>query len=296
MATIDYVVPMVFNGDPLWQQDFLKVGRRYNEGNKYEFVRFRSWDTERLLIRCVRTFMPFVRTIYIILARESQKKDWMDEDGIRVVYHREFIPERYLPTFNSRAIEMFLKDIPGISDLFLYGNDDMFPLSPLKEEDFFRDGLPCLHHTERPFPQEPNNFHLAAIGGLNFIASQFGKHYWDTWLKGGHSITPMVKATWQYLWDNYGDVIENSISAFREPHNFNQWLCPWWHHFAGKYVDYAPKRVYATVRKSVEEIVEIIGRDEPGIVCINDNECEPDYMKYANAAKKAIEKRLEDYE
>lgn len=287
---------MVFHSDPLWQEDFRKVGKRYDEGNKYEFVRFRSWDTEHLLIQCVKRFMPFVRTIYIILARESQKQEWMDEEGVRIVYHKDFIPERFLPTFNSRTIEMFLHLIPDISDLFLYGNDDMFPLSPMNRKDFFVRGVPCLHYTEKPFPEEPNNFHLSALNGLNFIAGMFDMRYEKTWLKGGHSITPMVKGTWEFLWENYADVIENSITAFREPHNFNQWLCPWWHYFAGEYCDRSPKRQYVSVRKPVEDIVAVIEGDEPGIVCINDNECEQDFQRYGNAVKSAISKLLENHE
>jgi len=290
---IDYVVPMVFNDDPLWRKDFGKVNGMYNENNLLEFVRYRSWGTEHQLVRCVRKFMPFVRTIYIILARESQKRPWMDEEGVRVAYHRDFMPPKYLPTFNSRAMEMFLKDIPGISETFLYGNDDMFPLSPLSENDFFVDGVPCLHHTEKAFPTEPNNFHLAARNGLNFVAKEFGKHYTGTWLKGGHSITPMLRSTWRHLWGIGGTEIAYSISPFREPKNFNQWLCPWWHHLSGNYIDHAPKRIYASVRKSVEDVVNIISSEEPGIVCVNDNECEWDYRKYARAVSDAIEKVLD---
>ena len=132
---IDYAVPMVFHHDKLWQEDYRKV-RQYDENDLVNFVRFRSWGTERLLIQCIRKYMPFVRTIFIILARESQKQAWMDEEDVRVVYHREFIPEKFLPTFNSATIEMFLHRIPGISDRFLYGNGDMFPLSILSESDF----------------------------------------------------------------------------------------------------------------------------------------------------------------
>lgn len=293
MAVVDYVVPMVFHDDPLWQADFMKAGGRYDEGNLMEFVRYRSWGTEELLIRCVRRFMPFVRTIYIILARESQRKEWMDMEGVRVVYHREFIPKRFLPTYNSRCIEMFLKDIPGISDLFLYGNDDMFPVAPLTEEDFFIDGKPCLHHAPKPLPDSPNNFHIAALNGLNFIAGQFGKHYDKELLKGGHSITPMVKRTWERLWEEHGAEIEASITPFRETCNFNQWLCPWWHHFSGDYVDSHPKRKYTGTRKSVEDVVSALTKDGVQIVCVNDNECERDYMKYGNAVKGAISKLLE---
>lgn len=292
VRTIDYVVPMVFHNDPLWQEDFRAVNHQYDEGNLIDFVRFRSWGTERLLIQCVKRYMPFLRTIYIILARESQKQAWMDEEGVRVVYHRDFIPERFLPTFNSTAIEMFLHRIPGISDRFLYGNDDMFPLSPLSESDFFENDVPCQHHVEAPFPQSPNIFHNMCRNGLNFVAKEFGIKYETTWLKGGHSITPMLKSTWEYLWQRGASEIEASVTPFRESRNFIQWIHPWWHHLSGNYVSHVPRRIYLNVRKSVEDITAAICCDNPGIVCINDNECEEDYMKYGRAVTMAIEEKL----
>lgn len=288
---IDYAVPMVFHHDKLWQEDYRKV-RQYDENDLVNFVRFRSWGTERLLVQCIRKFMPFVRTIYIILARESQKQAWMDEEDVQVVYHHDFIPERYLPTFNSATIEMFLHRIPGISDRFLYGNDDMFPLSTLSESDFFEGNTPCLHHEEKLFPEHPNIFHLASRNGLNFVAKEFDKQYTGTWLKGGHSITPMLKSTWEYLWKRGGSEIEDSISAFRESKNFYQWICPWWHHFSGNYVDKVPKRVYVSTRNSVDDVVKAVSADNAGIVCINDNECVEDYMEYGNAVKNAIENKI----
>ena len=89
---IDYVVPMVFHDDPVWQDEYRSTGYRYDERDLCEFVRYRSWGTEELLIRCVRRFMPFVRTIFIVLSGENQRRPWMDADGITVVYHRDFIP------------------------------------------------------------------------------------------------------------------------------------------------------------------------------------------------------------
>lgn len=290
VRTIDYVVPMVFHDDPLWQQDYKKV-RIYDEKNLFDFVRFRSWGTEHLLVRCVKRFMPFVRNIYVILARESQRKAWMDDDGVRIVYHRDFIPERFLPTFNSATIEMFLHRIPGISDRFIYGNDDMFPVSELNETDFFDGDVPCLHHEEKAFPENPNIFHNACRNSANFAAREFGKRYDRTFLKGGHSMTPMLRKTWEYLWWTGGDDIMRSISAFRESRNFYQWIAPFWHHHAGNYVDRVPERVYVSTRDSVEKVGKgILGCS--GIVCVNDNECEGDYTKYGVAVRAALEERL----
>lgn len=282
---------MVFHDDVLWREDFKKTDRRYDEGNLYDFVRWRSWGTEHLLIRCVKRFMPFVRTIYILLARESQKQPWMDDEGVRVVYHREFIPERFLPTFNSCAIEMFLHKIPGLSDRFIYGNDDMFPLSELKEEDFFHDDVPVQHCAFKPYPSNPNIFHRLCLSGLNFVASEFGQHYDDRLLKGGHGLTSVLKDTCEYLWKRGAKDIEQSISPFREGKNFCQWIYMWWHHLSGNYIDGGAPCRYINTGSSVEEVTAAVSNGK-GVVCVNDNECERDYMKYGMAVKKAIEEKL----
>lgn len=67
-------------------------------------------------------------------------------DRIRVVDHRELFAgfERFLPTFNSRAIISMLWRIPGLSEDFIYFNDDFSLLRPVREEDFFRDGKVVL--------------------------------------------------------------------------------------------------------------------------------------------------------
>lgn len=289
---IDYVVPMVFHDDVSWQQDFNRVGAQYDESRVDDFVRWRSWGTERLLVRCVRKYMPFVRTLYVILARESQKQSWMDEEEVRIVYHKDFIPEEYLPTFNSCAIEMFLHMIPDISDRFIYGNDDMFPLSPLTEDDFFEGDVPCLHEAELTFPASPNVFHRICRNALNFVAKEFGKAYTTTWLKGDHSLTPMLRDTWEYLHTLQAGVVRSTITPFRSSGNFIQWICPWWHYLSGNYVDKMPKQTYVSVKDSVDEVVAAIGREDSGVVCINDNECEQDYMKYGRAVIHAIEQKL----
>src|SRR5690606_24066147 len=56
---------------------------------------------------------------------------------------KDFIPEPYLPTFNACTIELNMHRIEGLSDRFVYFNDDCFVINHLAEEDFFRDGLPC---------------------------------------------------------------------------------------------------------------------------------------------------------
>lgn len=287
---IDYVVPMVFHEDAEWRKNFDKIGSWYDEGDLGSVVRYRSWRNEHLLIKCVKRFMPFVRTIYVILAQESQKQAWMDKEGVRIVYHEDIIPERYLPTFNSQTIEMYLTNIPDLSERFIYGNDDMFPVAALTEEDFFYEGLPCVHYQEVAFPDEPNYFHFGCRNGLNFVAEEFGKKYINTWLKCGHGLTPMLKSTWKHLWERDKE-IEKSLSPFREPKNFNQWLCPWWHYFSGQYIDVVPETVYVSPKNSITEVLEAILSDSSKIVCINDNEALDDYEAFSEIVNRAIEER-----
>ena len=63
-------------------------------------------------------------------------------DKVNYVYHRSIFKEYsdYLPTFNSIAIETMLWRIEGLSEHFLYFNDDVFLARPLKNKDFFYDG------------------------------------------------------------------------------------------------------------------------------------------------------------
>lgn len=290
MGVIDYVVPMVFHVDSQWREDYQRVGGAFTISNT-SFVRYRSWGTEELLVRAIRKNMPFVRDIIILLSRESQRREWMTGKGLRVVYHHEFIPDCYLPTFNSRAIEMFLHKIPGLSERFLYANDDMYPLSRLKVTDFFRRGKPCLHIVEKPYPSAPNGFQQACMSGLNFVAKEFGMSFGKTWLRNGHSVAPILKSTCEHLWEIGGEEIKKSISPFRLSRNFNQYIYTWWQYLSGEYIDYAPPRKYVDVKSTTDDVATAI-REGTGIVCVNDNECVSNYKAYAHAVALALEERI----
>jgi hypothetical protein len=51
-----------------------------------------------------------------------------------------FSDKTVLPTYNSHAVESQLHNIPGLSEHFLYSNDDMFFGRPLKASMFFSPG------------------------------------------------------------------------------------------------------------------------------------------------------------
>ena len=291
---IDYVVPMVFPDDMKWRHDYATANGNYpGDKSALSNVRYRTWVTEHLLIQCIRKFLPWVRNIIILLARPSQVQEWMkSEPQVRVVFHKDFMPADKLPTFNSRAIEMYLHRIPELSDYFLYGNDDMFPLAPIREEDFFQDGLPCLRTTTKAFSPD-NAFHRACMNGINFVGSEFGKQFTTGWLHMGHCTVPMLRKTCQMFWDRWPKQMEQSVTTFRQVQNYNQYIYSWWQILSGQYKDHAPIRDYVSAKlNTITEMVQAI-RMAQGILCINDNEAVEDIRAYADAVRRELEIKLQ---
>ena len=298
--TIDYVVPMIFPDDLKWRHDYATANGCFRDDRSaLTNVRYRSWGTEHLLIQCVRKHLPWIRNVVILLARKSQVQRWMLDEiaatrsgmpHIRIVFHNEFMPQDVLPTFNSRAIEMYLHRIPDLAPYFLYGNDDMFPIAPMPVEDFYRDGLPCLHYRERPFNPE-RAFQVACMNGLNFVASHFDKHFDDHWLRIGHNVVPMVKTTCELFWQRWPKQMQASVTRFRLPKNFNQYIYSWHHILSGQYVDHRAPRTYLSVDADVNDIIQAI-RTADGLLCINDNNSVNDIANLAATIRSEIQKRL----
>jgi hypothetical protein len=95
-------------------------------------------------LRSLAKYAPWMRRIHIVT--DEQRPDWLREHpDIAIVDHTDFIPKRYLPTFNSHVIEAYLHRIPGLAEHYMYFNDDFFLTAPTQPGDFFTaNGLPHL--------------------------------------------------------------------------------------------------------------------------------------------------------
>ena len=289
---------MVFPQDPKWQRDYLAAtGGSRNDRSALSNSRFRSWGTEELLVRCIGKNLPWLRTIYILLARESQAEylsnlNNKSTPSIRFVFHDDFIPAQYLPTFNANTIEMWLHKIPGLSECFIYGNDDVFPLSPLQPEDFFRNGLPCQRMKEEPYPEDPNIFHKFVKNGLDMVAADWCVKFTDTWLRTGHSLQPMLRSTVEHVCAIHADRILQSFTLRRDTKNFNQYIFPFWQHLSGRYIDHVPQRRKINKNVPTEEMASIIQDKKNGVVCIIDNRDMADWEVRAEIVRREIAARL----
>ncbi|WDF34139.1 stealth family protein [Arthrobacter agilis] len=138
---IDLVFSWVDGSSPEYQaaRAARMQGVVVGEGDDHE-ARFRQIDELKYALRSVYMFAPWVRRIFI--ATDSDRPAWLaDHPSVTFVPSEEhFRDPSVLPTHNSQAVEAQLQHIPGLSEYFLYSNDDMFFGRPVAPDMFFSPG------------------------------------------------------------------------------------------------------------------------------------------------------------
>lgn len=89
-------------------------------------------------VRSVLKNMPWIGTIFIVTDEQVPPVDreLLDSGRVQVIDHREIIPAEFRPAFASTIIESFLHRIPGLSEIYLYNNDDFMHGSPIVPDEF----------------------------------------------------------------------------------------------------------------------------------------------------------------
>jgi hypothetical protein len=133
---VDIVYTWVNGNDPTWRKKILN----YKSKNEIDFDRFEETNELQYSLRSVEKHMPWVRNIYIVT--NCQIPDWINTNNTKIywVWHDDLFPSdaQYLPTFNSHSIESCLHRIKGLSEHFIYFNDDVFVMKDLKKSSFFK--------------------------------------------------------------------------------------------------------------------------------------------------------------
>lgn len=101
-------------------------------------ARFRDYDTFKYWFRAIEKNATWVNRIYLVTCGHLPKWLNVQHPKLTVVKHSDFIPEAYLPTFSSDTIALNLHRIKGLSENFVYFNDDMFLINPTKSTDFLK--------------------------------------------------------------------------------------------------------------------------------------------------------------
>lgn len=103
-------------------------------------------------LRSVIKFAPWINRIYILMNPPVKTPSWFNEkysEKITLLDQTDTFPSGYtLPCLNSNAIETTLQNIPGLSEHFMYFNDDVFLGKPVAYTDFFtEDGKAVVSDT-----------------------------------------------------------------------------------------------------------------------------------------------------
>lgn len=214
---MDCVISFVDGLDPLWQQDFQKASRTPAVAKRY-----RDWGTLPFLLRGIEQHMPFIDKVFLVVARESQVPDWAERSRLQIVLHRDIIPEIWLPTFNSTTIEMFLYRIPGLSEQFIYFNDDIFPVMDCSPEDFFVNGKPAIGFARHCWY---GNLYKRQTRQSDRLAREaLGLRPGLTYLRPQHTCTPMLRSGCEEVFKRIAPQIIASLTPFRESRNVSQYL------------------------------------------------------------------------
>lgn len=152
---IDLVYLWVDGNSPKFIQEknfwMEKLNIKHNKDN--DDTRYVDNQELRYSIRSVIKNAPWINKIYIVT--NGQIPSWLDlekTDKIKIVSHEDIIPSKYLPTFNSRAIESFVADIPDLSEHFLLANDDCFINKPVSPDFFFdKNGTAIVRFLKHKF-------------------------------------------------------------------------------------------------------------------------------------------------
>ncbi|MDE6872038.1 MAG: hypothetical protein K2O58_09045 [Bacteroidales bacterium] len=284
---MDAVITYVDGNDPVWRQDYLKY-----VGDSILTKRFRDWATLKYLLRGIETNMPFIRNVYLVVSHRSQVPEWVDMENLRVVLHSDFIPQEYLPTFNSNAIEMHLHRIPGLDEEFLYFNDDMFPVAPCRETDFFRDGKSVIYFSR----------HYLASGMYKKICRNsdrlarkiLGMPEKCWFVRPQHICSPMQKSESEKVYSKAGEWIGRSSTRIRTEDNCTQYLFLDYLYYSGKAIsEKLSNKHFSVFTASAGSLVRFIVNPSRNLVCINDVHVgQKRYEKLRAAVLDAFERRF----
>lgn len=325
---IDFVILWVDGNDPAWQAEKSKY-QPQKESENNSVNRYRDWGLLPYWFRAVEKFAPWVRKIHFVTWGHLPAFLNLNAPKLHIVRHDEFIPEEYLPTFSSHAIEMNIHRIPDLAEHFVYFNDDMFLLRKFQPEDFFKDGLPCTYGGEVPVELFGNigTWLHAVVNDLGIVNAHFpkrdavakyGKKYRDkryrwkdnlrtlmleklypdyfTGFKNIHAPAAYLKESFRQVWKAEPDKLKATCKdRFRTSDNVNQWVILWWQIAGGQFSPaIIDNMVESITENSIDRLCNTIKKQKHDYICLNDPDTDIAFDKLSEQLSSAFGQILPD--
>ncbi len=311
MNKIDIVIPWVDDTDPKWKAERDKHLNKMEERKSSTDSFFRDWGTLQFVFRGIDEFMPWVNKVHLLTYGHIPEWLNIECDKLNIVNHKDFfLNNDDLPIFNANAIEANLLGIEGLSDKFIYFNDDTLILKKLDESRFFKEDKPLdflvqgiprrgwLYRKLRSndiyvsmqennyrllnsqfdkkeiVKQYPELFYAKEYGFINRLKNKFFNLFSDFhWLEVYHFPMPYTKQNIKEVYEMYEEVFkETSKSKFRRHTDVNQYIYRFVNLVKGNFVPYFPNDTFAIPLVSYESYMK--ARDKmfkSSIFCPNDS-------------------------
>ncbi|MCH5330769.1 MAG: Stealth CR1 domain-containing protein [Alistipes sp.] len=319
---IDFVIFWVDDTDPAWREAFLAARRESCPEDDASLIRVRCWHNLHYWFRSVERFAPWVRRVHLVTW--GHLPSWLVEQHpkLNIVLHTDFIPQQYLPTFNSLTIGLNLHRIEGLGEQFVVFNDDMFLTRECRPEDFFRNGLPC--DMARLSIVQPSSIGHIIYNDLELINAKWDKRkamrrHWRKWMNPRYGISNLLKTMtllpWSvfpgmsdhhmpqpYLrshcyrcWEEWGEALDTACRhRFRHLTNVSDYLFRYDMLAAG---EFSPRNMndccLMTIKDStIEHIAHDITTRRWRMICINDSNDISDFDSMRDRLNSAFDELL----
>ena len=327
-SKIDFVVTWLDSSDPIWQEQYKKYKNQEFEGDK---ARFRDWDFFKYWFRAVEMYAPWVNKVYLVT--NGKNPDWINPNHPKLVLinHSEYIPNKFLPTFNSHTIELFMHKIPGLSEQFVYFNDDFYINAPVTPDYYFKEGLPCDNNEEllsnQPSYNPLNRFNVRIIefcnvAVLNYHFNRkdvikaspkrwFGKHLGNKgiiksillyqgdhfeYFARRHNEQPFLKSIFEEAWDKEPEMLNKSCTRFRVDVSLSPYFFRYWQFATNNFYpqNNVNRKFYILKKDDLKYIKRAMNNPQIKSLCLNDSMLMPEneYDEVFNFVNEEFKKKF----
>lgn len=322
---IDFVIPWVDGSDPAWRKEKYKY-MGIDEPDAGD-ERYRDMGILKYWFRAVEAYAPWVNQVHFITW--GHLPEWLNTDHpkLHIVNHKDYIPEEYLPTFSSHPIELNIHRIPGLSEHFVYFNDDMFLNNAVNPDFFFRNGKPCdflrcrniyfptvndlychiitndvveinrYHSYIKTFLRHPGKVINWKYGVANSLKNllKLGNVHIFPGFQDHHLPSPYLKQTFLDVWSAMPDLMDQvSRNRFRTPFDVNQSVFRYWQLVSGQFAPVSPdsRGTYWSTSHSIDHVEAALNDPNVKMVCVNDVPSDVDFEQTMEQIVAIFEKKL----
>lgn len=324
---IDVILPWVDAADPEWSELRQKYSLKIEniQKNSTSITRFESWDNLKYIFRGIEKCMPWVNNIFFVTYGHLPSFLNLECSKLHIINHKDYIPEKYLPTFNSNTIEINYHRIEKLSENFILFNDDLFPLQPIKESYYFKNNCVCDEAVERalcPNVQELDShvnmyravnmmilinkyFHKREVQRKNWwkwYNLGYGKrlirtvalaHYYDfDYFSIPHMAVAMKKSVIKKIWELEPEAMDiSSSNKFRNYSDISQYIFRFWKLCEGDFYPRRTKGLYVNITdENCGKVADIIRCRKQQMIALN----ESDELRNFENVRKLINKALSE--